>query len=157
MLFATVLFFVAAHKLLAFLAFSVFSVGAVTSNRVAATSPDSPTTPVQAFDSAFGAAEYTAAGAIAQKEGYVFLKAGSAAAMTLVAPTAGAPSAAGDDGKEITIIAEDAFAYTVTTPANKINGAKHIATWTAAIGNGMTMIAFNGIWYAVVLTGVALT
>jgi hypothetical protein len=99
-----------------------------------------------------GATKYTAAGAIAIAPGKAVLQAGSAAAMTLAAPTAGT-----HDGLELTIVALDAFAYTVTTPSNGINGSKHIATWTAAAGNALKLTAWNGVWYAEVLNGVALT
>lgn len=113
--------------------------------------------PSSVLDSILSANTYTAAGAITQKEGTVFLKAGSAAAMTLVAPTAGLPAAGGDDGRSLTIVSDDANAYTVTTPANGINGSKHVATWTAAEGNAIKLIAYNGAWLATMLNGVTLT
>jgi len=94
----------------------------------------------------FGQTVYTAAGAIAAANGTAVLKAGSAAAMTLAAPAAGLPSAGGNDGEELVIVAADAFAYTVTTPSNAINGSKHVATWTAAIGNCIRLKANNGVW-----------
>jgi uncharacterized protein (UPF0333 family) len=109
----------------------------------------------------FGAAKYTAAGAIAVPAvgtATAFLKAGSAAAMTLAAPVTGAPSAGGQDGVNLTIIAEDAYAYTVTTPANGIVGSKHVATWTAAVGNSIDLVAQGGAWWpAGTPAGVALT
>lgn len=107
----------------------------------------------QALETAvLGATKYTGAGAIAVASGKAFLQAGSAAAMTLAAPVAGT-----QDGLELTILALDAFAYTVTAPSNTINGSKHIATWTAAVGNGLKLTAWNGVWYAETLTGVALS
>lgn len=99
----------------------------------------------------------TAAGAIAVKPGYVGLKAGSAAAMTLAAPTAGLPGAAGNDGQELLIVAEDANDYTVTTPSNGINGNKHIATFGGAVGDSIRLAAHGGVWYAVELNGVTLS
>jgi hypothetical protein len=45
------------------------------------------------------------------------------------------------------IVAADAFAYTVTTPTNGINASKHIATWTAAVGNSLCLVAYGGSWY----------
>ncbi|HLI64133.1 MAG TPA: hypothetical protein VKV05_12095 [Terriglobales bacterium] len=113
--------------------------------------------PSDVLEQALSASQYTAAGAIAEKQGVVCLKAGAAAAMTLAAPTAGNPAAGGDDGKRLLILAEDAFAYTVTTPAGAINGTLHIATWTAGAGNSIELVAFGGVWYATNLTGVALT
>ena len=101
-------------------------------------------------------AEYTAAGAIALG-GVAYLKAGSAAAMTLAQPIAGAQSAGGNDGMSLKIVALDAFAYTVTTALLGFNGSTHIATWTAAISNSLTLEAFGGTWYATGLSGVALT
>ncbi len=101
----------------------------------------------------FGATKYTAAGAIAIAKGTALLQAGSGAAMTLAAPAVGT-----QDGLQLTIVALDAFAYTVTTPSNVINGNKHIATWTAAVGNNINLIAFNGVWYTDdTPNGVALT
>ena len=101
-------------------------------------------------------AQYTAAGAITPG-GKAYLKAGSAAAMTLALPIAGAQLNGGNDGMVTKIIAQDAYAYTVTTPANGINGNKDTATWTAAVGNTLTLEAFGGEWYATGLQGVALT
>jgi len=98
----------------------------------------------------FGITKYTAAGAIAfgnGGSGIVVLKAGSAAAMTLAAPTAGLPSAGGQDGTRLVICAEDAYAYTVTTPSNSINGSKHIATFGAAVGDNIELFAHNGSWW----------
>lgn len=119
----------------------------MTNNRVASTNPDAPTSVAQAFDPAWGVEHDTAAGAIAIKEGTVILDAALALAMTLVAPTAGAPSAGGDDGKELTIICKQAQANTVTTPANGINGNKHVITFSAAVANCVTLVAYNGVWY----------
>lgn len=102
--------------------------------------------------------ELTAAGAISVANGgQVLLKAGSAAAMTLAVPTAGLPSAGGQDGTELLIVALDAEAYTVTTPANGINGNKHIATFGGAVADAIRLVAYNGAWYAVELNGVTLT
>lgn len=91
----------------------------------------------------------TAAGAIAVKGGKVFLKATAAAAMTLANPVAGSRASGGQDGLSIVIMALDAYAYTVTTAANKINGADDTATWAAAIGNNIELVAYNGAWYVV--------
>ena len=91
----------------------------------------------------------TAAGAIPIKPGTVMLNTGTAGAMTLAPPVAGLPSAGGNDGQDLTIIAEDAEAYTVTTTAaNQINGNKHIATFGGAAGDSIRLVAYNGVWYA---------
>jgi hypothetical protein len=109
---------------------------------------------VSALETAIlGATKYTAAGAIAIARGTAFLQAGSGAAMTLAAPTAST-----QDGLQLVIVALDAYAYTVTTPSNAINGNKHVATWTAAVGNSLNLVAYNGVWYTSdALNGVALT
>lgn len=73
-------------------------------------------------------------------------------AMTLATPAAGT-----NDGLELTVISTGAHAHTVTTAANKINGADDTATFGAAAGNGFTFVAYGGIWYAKNLTGVTLS
>jgi hypothetical protein len=89
--------------------------------------------------------------------GLVMITDASAAALTMAAPIAGAPSAGGQDGMTISFISTTAAAHTVTTPANKINGSLHIATFAAAIGNAITFRAFNGIWYSTTNVGVTLS
>ncbi|MGH9522718.1 MAG: hypothetical protein ACRD3E_09330 [Terriglobales bacterium] len=98
-------------------------------------------------------------GAIAIKEGTAVITKGSAAALTLAAPVAGLPSAAtpGDDGKVLRIVSTTAFANVVTTPANKLNGNKLTATFAAAAGGGLHLIAYNGVWYVLGNNGVTLT
>jgi hypothetical protein len=100
---------------------------------------------------------YAAAGALTPG-GNAILKTGTAGAFTLAAPIAGSQLSGGQDGCEMTIVSGDAHAYTVTTPASALNGSLHVATWTAAIGNSMTLLAYNGVWYtSAALNGVALT
>jgi hypothetical protein len=89
----------------------------------------------------------TAAGAIAIKPGTVMLNTGAASAFTLALPTAGLPSAGGNDGQELILIAEDAGAYTVTTPANGLNGNHHIATYGGAAGDSIRITAYAGSWW----------
>lgn len=96
----------------------------------------------------------SADGAIAIKEGTVFITKGSAAALTLAAPT---PTT--DDGKRLSIITTTAAAHTVTntTPGfNNGSTASDVATFTGAIGNGMVVRAYNGVWYTESLRNVAL-
>lgn len=64
---------------------------------------------------------------------------------TLVAPLAG-PQPYGDDGKTVEIFDVNGKAHVITTPANAINGNKHILTWSGAIGSNVTLQAWNGIW-----------
>jgi hypothetical protein len=68
-------------------------------------------------------------------------------ACTLAAPVAGAPSAGGNDGLTIEIVDLGGHAHTVTTPANKINGNKHIATFPGTVGARIVLTAYNGVWY----------
>jgi hypothetical protein len=68
-------------------------------------------------------------------------------ALTLGLPTAGPVSAGGHDGLKVTVLSTQAKASTVTTPSNGINGADHIATMTAAAGNFVTFVAYNGGWW----------
>ena len=98
---------------------------------------------------------YTTAGAI-QTFGTVLLKTGTAGAMTLVLPVAGAQSAGGQDGVHLSILALDAQAYVVTTPANGINGADLHATFGGAVGDSLELIAYNGVWYTF-LTSLGIT
>jgi hypothetical protein len=77
--------------------------------------------------------------------------------MTLNAPVAGSQSQQGDDGKSIFVVSNSAFAHTITTSANKIIGNKHLATFTAAVGNSIELRAYNGVWVPVMTTGVTVT
>ena len=77
-------------------------------------------------------------------------------AMTLNQPVAG-PQPTGDDGKSIFVLAQNAAIHTITTAANGIIGSKHLATWTAAIGNCIELRAYGGVWVPVMSTGVAVT
>lgn len=98
-----------------------------------------------------------ASGAIGIKEGKAYITKAGIAALTLVAPTAGLPAAGGDDGKTLTIIATTAYAHTVTTPANAINGSLHVATFGGAIGNSFAVSAYNGTWWQVPSSSVTLS
>lgn len=96
-------------------------------------------------------------GAITIVTGCVLITDASAAALTLALPVAGAASAGGQDGASLTIISTTAAAHTVTTPASGINGTLHIATFAAAVGNAVTLTAYNGKWYASTLNGVTIS
>jgi len=96
----------------------------------------------------------SADGAIGIKQGLAIITKASAAALTLAAPTAGT-----DDGKRLLIVTATAQAHTVTqtTPGFNNGGtASDVATFTGAIGNGMEIVAYNGVWYTVSLRNVAL-
>lgn len=92
--------------------------------------------------------------AISLKAGVVVITKGTAAALTLAAPTTGT-----DDGKVLTIVSTTAAAHTVTNSSPGFNGggaSEDVATYGAAKGNAMTVVAYGATWYAVNLTGVTL-
>jgi hypothetical protein len=88
------------------------------------------------------------AGVIGITSGVVIITDSGAALLTLAAPTAGSPSAGGNDGQRLTIMSTTAQAHTVTTPSNKINGNKHVETF-ANLGDSCELVAYNGVWYVV--------
>jgi hypothetical protein len=92
---------------------------------------------------------YTASGAIPVANGVAALNAATPLAMTLATPTT-----PGQDGVEITIIAETAQAHTVTTAGNKINGASSVITF-ASIGDSVTLQSMGGIWTVKAVKGTA--
>ena len=98
---------------------------------------------------------YGVSGAIAPptSDTVVFLNKATAAAMTLVSPTAGTP-----DGTEVLIYSNTAAAHTCTyTPGfNGNTTTSDVATFAATIGNSMTIIAANGVWGIKALAGVTL-
>ena len=97
--------------------------------------------------------------AITLRAGTVHITKGSAAALTLSAPIAGAPSAGGEDGNFLRIYSETAFAHTVTqtTPGfNNGGAASDVGTFAAAVGNGLDLEARNGIWWVIRNAGVTL-
>lgn len=76
-------------------------------------------------------------------QGLVMVTKGSAAALTLATPTAGT-----DDGRVLTVQSTTAFAHTITTASNKINGSLHIATFDTKAGCVCILRAYNGVWYS---------
>jgi hypothetical protein len=121
---------------------------AAVTQKVAANSPDSDTVLGQALniDQLEVHTGTGGAGVVGIKGGKVIIADSGAALLTLVAPTAGAISAGGDDGKVLIIESTTAQAHTVTTPANKINGSKLTATF-AAVADHIELIAYQGVWY----------
>jgi len=73
-----------------------------------------------------------------------FINKAGVAALTLAAPTAGA-----DDGLTILFNSTTANAHTITaTGLLKVGTASvNVATFAAFAGAGLTLIAFNGLWY----------
>lgn len=93
-------------------------------------------------------------GAIQIRPGTVVVTKGSAAALTIADPTSGV-----HDGMEITVLSTTAYAHTVTrttTGFNNAGASGDVATFGAAAGNSMTIVAYAGKWYAKNLTGVTL-
>ena len=76
---------------------------------------------------------------------FVFITKGTAAAMTLAAPTATT-----HDGVEIIIMCTTAAAHTVTATTigfNALDAAGDVCTFTAAVGNYIGVVAYQGEWY----------
>ena len=78
-------------------------------------------------------------------------------ACTLAQPVAGAPSAGGNDGLEITIIDNSGHAHTVTTAAAGITPAHHLMTFNGTQGSFVTLMARNGFWIPVQQSGVTIS
>ncbi|MGH9208202.1 MAG: hypothetical protein ACRD59_03295 [Candidatus Acidiferrales bacterium] len=89
----------------------------------------------------YGLADYTADGAIAQKEGTVTISKVTAAAMTLADPTSGA-----DDGKQLTIICGTAHAHVITVATTLKSGTNNTITLTGAVGDLVVLKAVGGKW-----------
>jgi hypothetical protein len=93
-------------------------------------------------------------GAINPSSGLTVITKATAAALTLAAPTAGT-----DDGKVLTIVSTSAAAHTVTQANPGFNNggtASDVATFGAAIGNNLTVVAYNGRWYITNSIGITL-
>lgn len=90
----------------------------------------------------------------------VFITAGSAAALTLANPVAGKPipgGGGGQDGATLILTSTTAFAHTVTTGANGVNGSKHVITFPATAYTSVFLKAYNGTWVVQVLNGATLS
>lgn len=115
--------------------------------KLAAKSPDQGTN-LSTIDGAFSVEVDAANGTIGIKEGNVIITKGSAIALTLTPPTAGAQSAGGDDGKILRINSTTAFAHIVTcSDGFNAKGSSGTATFGAAVGNACELVAYNGHWY----------
>lgn len=96
------------------------------------------------------ATEYTAAGAIAIKNGLAVINNNSAIAMTLADPIAGI-----DDGKKLIVVAKTSKAHTLTV-ASAFDGTHTVATYST-VGQNIAFIAINGKWYLQSYVGVTLS
>jgi hypothetical protein len=87
-----------------------------------------------------------AAGAITITEGVVLINNGNAITVTLADPTTGT-----DDGKVLHIRSETAKAHLISNAAGSgFNGGgatKDVATLGAAIANGISVVAYLGVWW----------
>ena len=82
----------------------------------------------------------------------VLITKGTAATLTIAAPTAGVPAKGGHDGMRVTVLSTTAAAHTLTNSSPGFNGAgsgSDVGTFGAAIGNWITLEAYNGAWYVV--------
>ena len=96
--------------------------------------------------------EYTAAGAISVQEGIHVIN-GTTLAMTIAAPDEA------DDGKRLTIVSENASAHTLTNTTPGFNGGgttSDVGTFGGAIGDGLEIVAVNGVWLVVANQNVTL-
>lgn len=93
---------------------------------------------------------YAADGAISISPQTGVITKGSAAALTLAAPTAGAVSAGGQDNTKLVITSNTAFAHTITATSliqdGVTGGAKTTATFAAFPGATIELVAYNGKW-----------
>ena len=85
--------------------------------------------------------------AISKYAGFVTVSSTGVDAMTLIAPTSGAPGV-GDDGVTLTIFINSTHAHTLSCTGTFINGNKTTATFSA-IGNSITFVAKGGNWNTV--------
>jgi hypothetical protein len=95
----------------------------------------------------------SADGAVVIKSGTEIITKAGVCALTLANPTSGV-----HDGVEMTFLSATAHAHTITN-AGGINGAGasgDVATFGAAKGNSITLVAYLGVWYVKNLTGVTL-
>ena len=69
-------------------------------------------------------------------------------ALTLAAPLPGVQPM-GDDGKTLFVVSINAQAHVITCPSGALLGGKHLATFAAAVGNQIVLIAYNGVWIPV--------
>jgi len=96
-----------------------------------------------------------AAGAVSPTvSGNYIITAGSAQALTLAAPVAGAV-----DGLRINVRSSTAFAHTLTATGLLQTGAApvNLATFAASAGAGLELMAFNGKWIVLNSIGVTFT
>jgi len=92
----------------------------------------------------------TGDGAVTIKSGIVILSKGSAAAITIAVPD--------QDGQVLFIVTSTAQAHVITQATDGFNakGSSGTCTYTAAVGNAVTLVSQGGHWWATTKTGVTL-
>lgn len=97
----------------------------------------------------------SASGAVTLKSGIVYVTKAGVAALTIADPTATT-----DDGKVLTVISTTANAHTLSNAAGSgFNGGgagSDVGTFGGAKGDGITLTAYQGVWYVVSKTNVTL-
>jgi hypothetical protein len=98
-------------------------------------------------DSGFLAVTADGAIAVPSQDMVYFITKGTAAALTIVDPTATT-----HDNRKLTFVSTTAAAHTLDNSAgagfwSSGGASKDIATFGAAIANGLTIIAYQGKWY----------
>ena len=90
-------------------------------------------------------------GAIASAPGIIAITKGSA----LGSSTLATPTTTTHDGYLLTIVSTTAYAHVITVTTGKLNAAAvtTITFTSAAIGDSLTLIAYQGIWYKIASTG----
>jgi hypothetical protein len=86
-------------------------------------------------------------GAIASAPGVIVITKGSA----LGSSTLATPTTTTHDGYILTIVSSTAFAHVVSVASGKVNGGTNttITFTSAAIGDSVTLVAYQGVWYTV--------
>jgi hypothetical protein len=76
----------------------------------------------------------------------------------IAALTLANPVATTDDGKELLIVSESAYAHTVTENTTAFAPGGHkIGTFSAVVGDKIRLMAFNAVWYIIENVGVVLS
>jgi hypothetical protein len=90
-------------------------------------------------------------GAISVASGAYFITKGSALGSSALAT----PAAGTDDGKLMRFISTTAFAHVIDYTTGKVNGVTgtHITFTSAAIGDSISVMAYNGVWHVVASRG----
>lgn len=94
------------------------------------------------------------ADAITVAAGSYYVTSSGVDAMTLAQPTAGLPSAGGNDGQQLTIVDVGGHAHTITCATNGIVPSHHLLTFGGTAGSFVTLEAYNAKWYVLASSGV---